>query len=30
MAKQEILPQLDDMFGPGGQVLLDKIPLDQP
>lgn len=30
MAKQGILPQLDDMFGPGGQVLLDKMPLDQP
>jgi len=30
MAKQGILPGLDDMFGPGGQVLLDKMPLDQP
>jgi transposase len=30
MAKQGILPTLDDMFGPGGQVLLDKMPLDQP
>jgi transposase len=30
MAKCGILPQLDDMFGPGGQVLLDKMPLDQP
>ena len=30
MAKQGILPQLDDMFGPGGQVLLDKMALDQP
>jgi len=30
MAKQGILPALDDMFGPGGQVLLDKMPLDQP
>ena len=28
MAKQGILPGLDDMFGPG--VLLDKMPLDQP
>ena len=25
MAKCGILPALDDMFGPGGQVLLDKI-----
>ena len=30
MAKQGILPQLDDMFGPGGQVLLDKMDLPQP
>ena len=30
MAKQGILPALDDMFGPGGQVLLDAMPLDQP
>jgi transposase len=30
MAKCGILPGLDDMFGPGGQVLLDKMPLDQP
>ena len=30
MAKQGILPALDDMFGPGGQVLLDEMPLDQP
>ena len=28
MAKQGILPQLDDMFGPGGQVLLDKMPFE--
>ncbi len=28
MAKQGILPKLDDMFGPGGQVLLDKMPFD--
>lgn len=27
MAKEGILPELDDMFGPGGQVLLDKMPL---
>ena len=30
MAKCGILPKLDDIFGPGGQVLLDKMPLDQP
>jgi transposase len=30
MAKQGILPALDDMFGPGGQALLDHMPLDQP
>jgi transposase len=28
MAKQGILPELDDMFGPGGQILLDKMPFD--
>ena len=28
MAKQGILPELDDMFGPGGQVLLDEMPFD--
>lgn len=28
MAKQGILPVLDDMFGPGGQVLLDEMPFD--
>jgi transposase len=28
MAKQGILPELDDMFGPGGQVLLDDMPFD--
>ena len=26
MAKQGVLPQLDDMFGPGGPRLLDTIP----
>jgi transposase len=30
MAKCGILPALDDIFGPGGQVLLDKMPLEQP
>lgn len=30
MAKCGILPALDDMFGPGGQVLLDKMELPQP
>jgi transposase len=29
MAKQGILPQLDDMFGPGGQALLDAMPFDR-
>jgi transposase len=29
MAKQGVLPQLDDMFGPGGQRLLDAIPFDR-
>jgi transposase len=29
MAKQGILPGLDDMFGPGGQRLLDEMPLDR-
>jgi transposase len=28
MAKQGVVPQLDDMFGPGGQRLLDKMPFD--
>jgi len=28
MAKQGILPTLDDMFGPGGQKLLDAMPFD--
>jgi transposase len=28
MAKEGILPTLDDMFGPGGQQLLDQIPLE--
>ncbi len=28
MAKEGILPTLDDMFGPGGQVLLDQMPLE--
>jgi transposase len=28
MAKQGILPTLDDMFGPGGQKLLDTMPFD--
>ena len=28
MAKEGILPTLDDMFGPGGQVLLDKMPFE--
>ncbi len=28
MAKQGILPELVDMFGPGGQRLLDAMPLD--
>ena len=28
MAKQGILPGLDDMFGPGGQRLLDEMPFD--
>jgi transposase len=30
MAKCGVLPDLDDMFGPGGQVLLDKMELSQP
>ena len=30
MAKCGVLPSLDDMFGPGGQVLLDKMELPQP
>ena len=30
MAKCGVLPELDDMFGPGGQVLLDKMELPQP
>ena len=30
MAKCGILPGLDDMFGPGGQVLLDKMELPEP
>ena len=29
MAKQGILPGLQDMFGPGGQRLLDEMPLDR-
>jgi transposase len=29
MAKQGILPALTDMFGPGGQKLLDEMPLDR-
>lgn len=29
MAKQGVLPQLNDMFGPGGQALLDAIPFDR-
>jgi len=29
MAKQGILPALEDMFGPGGQRLLDEMPLDR-
>jgi len=29
MAKQGILPGLDDMFGPGGQRLLDEMPFDR-
>jgi transposase len=29
MAKQGVLPGLDDMFGPGGQALLDAIPFDR-
>ena len=28
MAKQGILPTMDDMFGPGGQLLLDQMELD--
>ena len=28
MAKEGILPSLDDMFGPGGQALLDQMPLE--
>jgi transposase len=28
MAKEGILPTLDDMFGPGGQQLLDQMPLE--
>jgi hypothetical protein len=28
MAKLGILPTLDDMFGPGGQVLLDQMPFE--
>jgi len=28
MAKEGILPTLDDMFGPGGQALLDKMPFE--
>ena len=28
MAKHGYLPELDDMFGPGGQVLLDKMPFE--
>jgi len=28
MAKEGILPALDDMFGPGGQALLDKMPFE--
>jgi len=28
MAKHGIIPELDDMFGPGGQVLLDKMPFE--
>ena len=28
MAKEGILPNLDDMFGPGGQVLLDQMPFE--
>ena len=30
MAKCGILPTLDDMFGPGGQKLLDEMPLEEP
>jgi transposase len=30
MAKQGILPELTDMFGPGGQKLLDAMALDHP
>ncbi len=30
MAKCGILPELGEMFGPAGQVLLDKMPFDQP
>jgi hypothetical protein len=28
MAKEGILPSLDDMFGPGGQALLDQMPFE--
>jgi transposase len=28
MAKEGILPTLDDMFGPGGQALLDQMPFE--
>ncbi|MGH9107011.1 MAG: transposase [Acidimicrobiales bacterium] len=30
MAKCGVLPALDDMFGPGGQVLVDKMEVPQP
>jgi transposase len=30
LAKQGILPPLDDLFGPGGQRFLDEVPLDRP
>jgi hypothetical protein len=28
MAEEGILPSLDDMFGPGGQAVMDKMPFE--